>query len=227
MVRRGRRRILVALAVAMFLGIAIYFGFWAIQYSDDSELIRRRQFDLANNEAVDESAECRLRFDKELEKASKCAQELEEIKDSIEKKKDSTSCDKRLKMLQKAVIKKYGQDATNVGDEGGFAPNIQENKEGLELLKTAMAKAGYTGKSFMTDYPIVSIEDPFDQDDWEHYAKLTSEIGEQVQIVGDDLLVRNPEVKDLMIWDKIQKVGFMEFLSASCFMPASASGESS
>ncbi|XWS50664.1 hypothetical protein CRYUN_Cryun12cG0105700 [Craigia yunnanensis] len=140
--------------------------------------------------------------------------------------------------LLKAVIKKkYGQDATNVGDEGGFAPNIQENKEGLELLKTAIAKAGYTGKvvigmdvaasefydnedktydlnfkeenndgsekisgdslknvykTFVTDYPIVSIEYPFDQDDWEHYAKLTSEIGEQVQIVGDDLLVTNP-----------------------------------
>ncbi|KAK3040111.1 hypothetical protein RJ639_027837 [Escallonia herrerae] len=124
----------------------------------------------------------------------------------------------------KAVIKKkYGQDATNVGDEGGFAPNIQENKEGLQLLKTAIAKAGYTGKvvigmdvaasefydnkdktydlnfeeenndgsqkisgdslknvykSFVTDYPIVSIEDPFDQDDWEHYAKMTTEIGE-------------------------------------------------
>ncbi|XP_044983638.1 proline-rich receptor-like protein kinase PERK2 [Hordeum vulgare subsp. vulgare] len=48
---------------------------------------------------------------------------------------------------QRCVIKKkYGQDATNVGDEGGFAPNIQENKEGLELLKTAIEKAGYTGK---------------------------------------------------------------------------------
>ncbi|KAL2533578.1 Bifunctional enolase 2/transcriptional activator [Abeliophyllum distichum] len=137
----------------------------------------------------------------------------------------------------KAVIKKkYGQDATNVGDEGGFAPNIQENKEGLELLKTAIDKAGYTGKvvigmdvaasefygsdktydlnfkeennngsqkisgdqlkdlykSFVSEYPIVSIEDPFDQDDWEHYAKLTGEIGVQVQIVGDDLLVTNP-----------------------------------
>ena len=47
----------------------------------------------------------------------------------------------------KAVIKaKYGQDATNVGDEGGFAPSIQDNREGLELLKTAIAKAGYTGK---------------------------------------------------------------------------------
>ena len=44
------------------------------------------------------------------------------------------------------IKKKYGQDATNVGDEGGFAPNIQENKEGLELLKTAIEKAGYTGK---------------------------------------------------------------------------------
>lgn len=47
----------------------------------------------------------------------------------------------------KAVIKKkYGQDATNVGDEGGFAPNIQDNKEGLELLKVAIEQAGYTGK---------------------------------------------------------------------------------
>ncbi len=47
----------------------------------------------------------------------------------------------------KGVIKaKYGQDATNVGDEGGFAPNIQENREGLELLKEAIAKAGYTDK---------------------------------------------------------------------------------
>ena len=47
----------------------------------------------------------------------------------------------------KSVIKsKYGQDATNVGDEGGFAPNIQDNKEGLELLKTAIEKAGYTDK---------------------------------------------------------------------------------
>ncbi|XP_024980778.1 enolase [Cynara cardunculus var. scolymus] len=48
--------------------------------------------------------------------------------------------------LKSVIKKKYGQDATNVGDEGGFAPNIQDNKEGLELLKTAIAKAGYTGK---------------------------------------------------------------------------------
>eukprot|EP00850_Spirogloea_muscicola_P006614 SM000031S11623 [mRNA] locus=s31:722042:726709:- [translate_table: standard] len=137
----------------------------------------------------------------------------------------------------KAVIKKqYGQDATNVGDEGGFAPNIQDNKEGLDLLQAAIAKAGYTGKvmigmdvaasefysekdktydldfktegndgssklsgdqiidlykSFVDNYPIVSIEDPFDQDDWEHYPKFCAAIGEKVQIVGDDLLVTN------------------------------------
>jgi enolase len=139
----------------------------------------------------------------------------------------------------KSVIKKaYGQDATNVGDEGGFAPNIQDNKEGLELLKTAIAKAGYTDKvqigmdvaaseffdasnkqydlnfkeenndgskklsgdqlielykSFVAEYPICSIEDPFDQDDFEHYTKFTAAIGEKVQIVGDDLLVTNPK----------------------------------
>lgn len=146
----------------------------------------------------------------------------------------------------KAVIKKkYGQDATNVGDEGGFAPNIQENKEGLELLKTAIEKAGYTGKvvigmdvaasefyadksydlnfkeenndgsqkisgdqlkelykTFSSEYPIVSIEDPFDQDDWEHYSKLTAEIGEKVQIVGDDLLVTNPKRVEKAINEK-------------------------
>ncbi|XP_022866344.1 enolase-like isoform X2 [Olea europaea var. sylvestris] len=48
-------------------------------------------------------------------------------------------------------------------------------------------------KPFIFGYPIVSIEDPFDQDDWEHYAKLTGEIGAEVQIVGDDLLVTNPK----------------------------------
>ncbi|XP_010504049.1 PREDICTED: bifunctional enolase 2/transcriptional activator-like [Camelina sativa] len=148
--------------------------------------------------------------------------------------------------LKSVIKKKYGQDATNVGDEGGFAPNIQENKEGLELLKTAIEKAGYTGKvvigmdvaasefyssdkkydlnfkeenndgsqkisgdalkdlykSFVSEYPIVSIEDPFDQDDWEHYAKMTAECGEKVQIVGDDLLVTNPKRVEKAIKEK-------------------------
>merc|ERR1719379_2665892 len=48
--------------------------------------------------------------------------------------------------LKSVIKKKYGQDACNVGDEGGFAPNILENKEGLELLVEAIEKAGYTGK---------------------------------------------------------------------------------
>lgn len=133
----------------------------------------------------------------------------------------------------KAVIKKkYGQDACNVGDEGGFAPNIQDNMEGLDLVNEAIAKAGYTGKveigmdvaaseffkdgkydldfknkdskpddwitsdqliglykTFVEKYPVISIEDPFDQDDWDAYVKMNAALG--IQIVGDDLLVTN------------------------------------
>uniref|UniRef100_A0A8C9TK75 phosphopyruvate hydratase n=1 Tax=Scleropages formosus TaxID=113540 RepID=A0A8C9TK75_SCLFO len=134
----------------------------------------------------------------------------------------------------KSVIKeKYGKDATNVGDEGGFAPNILENKEALELLKNAIAKAGYTDKivigmdvaasefyrdgkydldfkspddpkryitpdqlaeiykNFVKDYPVVSIEDPFDQDDWKAWASFTGST--DIQVVGDDLTVTNPK----------------------------------
>jgi enolase len=139
--------------------------------------------------------------------------------------------------LKKIIKEKYGQDAVNVGDEGGFAPNIQDNKEGLELLKKAIDNAGYTGKvrigmdvaaseffkdgkydlnfkgdkpelktgdemielykNFVNQYNLISIEDPFDQDDWESYTKLTAAVGKQVQIVGDDLLVTNPKrIKD-------------------------------
>ncbi len=133
--------------------------------------------------------------------------------------------------LKKIIKDRYGQDAANVGDEGGFAPDIQDNKEGLSLLMQAIEKAGYTGKvklgmdvaasefykegkydlgfknkesnlldgpqlaslykEFIDSYPILSIEDPFDQDDWDSYAHFTQESG--IQIVGDDLLVTNPE----------------------------------
>ena len=57
-------------------------------------------------------------------------------------------------------------------------------------------------KEFVRDFPIVSIEDPFDQDDWETYAIMTSECGDKVQIVGDDLLVTNPTVSftKLHVW---------------------------
>ncbi|XP_078431492.1 enolase 1 [Wolffia australiana] len=136
----------------------------------------------------------------------------------------------------KGIIKtKYGQDACNVGDEGGFAPNVQDSREGLVLLMDAIEKTGYAGKikigmdvaasefytedgrydlnfkkqpndgahvlsvdglcelykEFVKDFPIVSIEDPFDQDDWHAWSKLRSSI--DIQIVGDDLLVTNPK----------------------------------
>ncbi|KAG5049311.1 hypothetical protein JHK85_010414 [Glycine max] len=136
----------------------------------------------------------------------------------------------------KGIIKaKYGQDACNVGDEGGFAPNVQDNREGLVLLMDAIDKAGYTGKikigmdvaasefytkdgkydlnfkkqpndgahvhsaqslgqlykDFVKEFPIVSIEDPFDQDDWGSWASLLASV--DIQLVGDDLLVTNPK----------------------------------
>lgn len=138
-------------------------------------------------------------------------------------------------VLKGIIKKKYGQDACNVGDEGGFAPNIQDNREGLVLLLDAIEKAGYPGKvkigmdvaasefltkdgrydlefkeqpnsganvltggalgnlykEFVKDFPIVSIEDPFDQDDWQSWAQLQSSV--DIQLVGDDLLVTNPK----------------------------------
>lgn len=138
--------------------------------------------------------------------------------------------------LKKLITENYGIDAANVGDEGGFAPNISNNKEGLELISEAIDRAGYTdqikigmdvaasefytedkmydlnfkeknnnGKekiapsalsdlynTFLDEYPMVSIEDPFDQDDWENWSTMTEAVGEKCQIVGDDLLVTNP-----------------------------------
>uniref|UniRef100_A0AAQ4RUL8 Beta-enolase n=1 Tax=Gasterosteus aculeatus aculeatus TaxID=481459 RepID=A0AAQ4RUL8_GASAC len=135
--------------------------------------------------------------------------------------------------LKNVIKAKYGKDATNVGDEGGFAPNILENNEALELLKTAIEKAGYPDKiiigmdvaaseffrsgkydldfkspddptrhisgdqlgdlyrTFIKNYPVQSIEDPFDQDDWENWAKFTAST--DIQIVRDDLTVTNPK----------------------------------
>mmetsp|Transcript_21374 Transcript_21374/g.27633 ORF Transcript_21374/g.27633 Transcript_21374/m.27633 type:complete len:778 (+) Transcript_21374:69-2402(+) len=137
--------------------------------------------------------------------------------------------------LKKVIKERYGQDATNVGDEGGFAPNIQSNREGVELLMEARKRSGHAdkvvfamdvaasefkvddgydldfktkdndksqvisgealGKMFQDlaeEFPIESIEDPFDQDDWESYTKMTGDMGAKTQIVGDDLLVTNP-----------------------------------
>jgi len=135
--------------------------------------------------------------------------------------------------LKKVINKKYGIDATNVGDEGGFAPNVQGAEESLELLMEAIKSAGYEGQikialdvassefykegkydldfknpnsdsskwltgqqlseyyiGLVKKYPIISIEDPFDQDDWEAWTHFTKNAG--IQVVGDDLTVTNP-----------------------------------
>ena len=129
----------------------------------------------------------------------------------------------------KSVLKKKGL-ATSIGDEGGFAPNLDSNRAALDLILVAIEGAGFKvgsqialamdvaateffsdgkyefeGKSLTSDqmityysdlvsnYPLVSIEDPLDEDDWSGWAKLTSELGEKIQIVGDDLFVTNPD----------------------------------
>ena len=129
----------------------------------------------------------------------------------------------------KSVLKKRGL-ATSIGDEGGFAPNLESNRAALDLILEAVTAAGFKpGKEIalamdvaatefhekgkykfegsdrtsdqmiayyadlVASYPIVSIEDPLDEDDWEGWAKMTAELGQKIQIVGDDLFVTNPE----------------------------------
>ncbi|KAH8485217.1 hypothetical protein POPTR_016G090000v4 [Populus trichocarpa] len=103
-----RKRILVGLMVAMILGIAVYFRLWTIDYaisSDDTELIRR-QFDLANREALDESAEWRMKYDEEVERSAKCDKQLIEIKQKVE---DAASINQQLVMLQKENMALVGR----------------------------------------------------------------------------------------------------------------------
>lgn len=129
----------------------------------------------------------------------------------------------------KGVLKKNGY-ATGLGDEGGFAPDLPNNRAALELIGTAVEAAGmklgseialaldvasteffengaYTFEgaqrsaewmtgyydSLLTDFPLVSIEDPLAEDDWAGWVHLTDELGARVQLVGDDLFVTNPE----------------------------------
>ncbi|MEJ5866612.1 phosphopyruvate hydratase [Pseudokineococcus sp. 5B2Z-1] len=129
----------------------------------------------------------------------------------------------------KSVLKQRGL-STGLGDEGGFAPDLPSNREALDLIATAVEKAGLTLGSdvalaldvaatefheggiyrfegqdrtaeqmaaYYTElvdaYPLVSIEDPLDEDDWEGWASLTAALGQRVQLVGDDLFVTNPE----------------------------------
>ncbi|CAB4810442.1 unannotated protein [freshwater metagenome] len=129
----------------------------------------------------------------------------------------------------KAVLKKRGL-ATSVGDEGGFAPNLESNRAALDLILEAITAAGFkpgteialamdvaatefheNGKykfegalktsdemiayytSLVDAYPIVSIEDPLNEEDWAGWTQMTGVLGSRIQIVGDDLFVTNPE----------------------------------
>jgi len=129
----------------------------------------------------------------------------------------------------KAVLKERGL-STGLGDEGGFAPDLGSNREALDLISTAVEKAGLVvgddiafaldvaATEFYSDgayqfegaaksaeqmqayysdlvasYPIVSVEDPMSEEDWEGWATVTAALGEQTQIVGDDLFVTNVE----------------------------------
>ena len=120
--------------------------------------------------------------------------------------------------------------ATGLGDEGGFAPNLDSNRAALDLIGEAIAAAGYefgkdvavaldvAASEFYEDggytfeggkksagemidyyaelvaaYPLVSIEDPLNEDDWEGWKAITERLGDKVQLVGDDLFVTNPE----------------------------------
>ncbi|KAL5546167.1 hypothetical protein UlMin_005854 [Ulmus minor] len=100
----GRRKeILLVFAVVMMLGIAVYLRLWTIDYnvsSVDAELLRR-QFDLANREAIEESAAWRLRFDEEAERVAQCMSELKQVKESSMKDDGASSINQKLTILQK------------------------------------------------------------------------------------------------------------------------------
>jgi enolase len=127
----------------------------------------------------------------------------------------------------KSVLKTHGL-ATSIGDEGGFAPNLANNRAALDLILEAITLAGFKpGKdialavdvaateffkdgsyafegqkrssdqmieyytSLVDQYPLVSLEDPLDEDDWDGWSQITTALGSRVQIVGDDLFVTN------------------------------------
>ncbi|MBB4071358.1 phosphopyruvate hydratase [Leucobacter sp. OH2974_COT-288] len=128
----------------------------------------------------------------------------------------------------KALLNEKGL-STGLGDEGGFAPDLANNAQALDLILEAIRRAGFTPgtdialaldvassefckdgvysfegkdrtaaemtayyKELVANYPLVSIEDPLDENDWEGWVQLTEELGDKVQLVGDDLFVTNP-----------------------------------
>ena len=176
--------------------------------------------------------------------------------------------------LKNLVKAEYGLDATNVGDEGGFAPNIESAEKALDILVKAIDKAGYTGKikigmdvaasefydeeqkkydlnnkqkgqpHYLTSeemvayylkqiekYPIISIEDAFEQDDWNGFQTLLKAVqGRGVQLVGDDLTVTNVKRIQLAIEKnacnclllKVNQIGSVTEAIAACIMARGA-----
>ncbi len=131
--------------------------------------------------------------------------------------------------LKSVLKKKYGPDATNVGDEGGFAPPMKHIEEPFEAITQAIDEMGYSdsvkialdsaASNFFRDgkyivqgkemdagelldiyeeliskYPIILLEDPFAEDDWDAFVEITAKLGNRVQIVGDDIFVTNPNL---------------------------------
>jgi len=130
----------------------------------------------------------------------------------------------------KSVLKGKGL-ATGLGDEGGFAPNLESNRAALDLIVDAITAAdlvpgkdvalaldvaasafwnedgtySFEGAKKTTDemvaiydewidaYPLVSIEDPLNEEDWDGWVKFTAQVGDKIQVVGDDLFVTNPK----------------------------------
>jgi len=176
--------------------------------------------------------------------------------------------------LKNLIKAEYGLDATNVGDEGGFAPNIESAEKSLDILVKAIDKAGYNGKikigmdvaaseffdekekkydlnnkdkghpNYLTSeqmvayylkqieqYPIISIEDGFDQDDWTGFSSLLAAVkGKSVQLVGDDLTVTNVKRIQMAIEKsacdclllKVNQIGSVTEAIAACTMARGA-----
>ena len=132
-------------------------------------------------------------------------------------------------VLGDIIEERYGAGATNLGDEGGYAPPLKDPIEPFELMMEAIEKSGYSDEiklaidsaatEFKThegyesggellsseemiefydriieDYPLISIEDPFGEEDWNGFIEITDRWGDELQIVGDDIFVSNPDI---------------------------------
>ncbi len=132
-------------------------------------------------------------------------------------------------VLGDIIEERYGAGATNLGDEGGYAPPLKDPIEPFELMMEAIEKSGYSDEiklaidsaatEFKThegyesggellsseemiefydriieDYPLISIEDPLGEEDWNGFVEITDRWGDELQIVGDDIFVSNPDI---------------------------------